>query len=748
MGDLQNKIKLVFLTDCLADLEGGAERQIYELAKRLDKTRFQIFIVSLESEGQAPQAIFQTIGCQVRIFPIKRIYGISGIREGIRFWNFLRSEKIYILQTYHFSSDIWGTVVGRLARVRVIISNRRDIGFWRNCWHITAYRLINPWVNQIITNSQAGKDMVVQTEGVADGKIDIIYNGVEFLENNDRTSDLKLKAQLNIAGDELAIMHVANLKLVKGHDILLKAFAQVVRKNSKVKLVLIGEDKLKGVLQDLCATHNLTEHVLFLGKRMDTRRLLTVADICVLPSLSEGMSNAILEYMAAGKPVVATSVGGNPELIEHGRNGLLVEKEDINALKEALLTLIENSAMRQELGKNNLTKTRMQFSMERMVASYESLFNGFFNRPKHILHFISSAGLFGAENVVLTLARNFNKNGMTTIIAALDDARNPHTEIVTQANKEKIPAITIRSNGRWDLGVIFRLKKHLIYSNIGLLHTHNYKSNLLGLLAAKLVGIPVVSTAHGFTGMTRAVSFYESLDRFILRFFDRVVVVTEGVLRRFPPLKKRLIKNGLDIAKFSNAKSQRMDIRKKFGISEGDIVIGTVGRLSKEKNQKLLLNAAKELVKKHNHLKFLIVGTGPEEKHLKLLAVDRKLSANVIFAGFLTNMPDVYQAMDIFCLPSLTEGVPLTVLEAMASKVPVVATWVGGDPGLFVDGKTGLLVESENVESLVVKLSDLTTDAQKRTELSSNAFSFVSENFSQEKMVENYRRVYEELLGC
>ena len=159
------------------------------------------------------------------------------------------------------------------------------------------------------------------------------------------------------------------------------------------------------------------------------------------------------------------------------------------------------------------------------------------------------------------------------------------------------------------------------------------------------------------------------------------------------------------------------------------------------------MNAATKLVKKHNNFKFLIVGNGPEEEDLRMTTDIFQMRNYVIFVGLQTDMPKIYQAMDIFCLPSLTEGVPLTVLEAMAAKVPVVATRVGGVPGLISDGKTGLLVESGNVENLVAKLSDLIVNTPKRTEIANNAFNFVSENFSQERMIENYRKVYEEVLS-
>ena len=123
----QKKVNLVLLTDCLADLEGGAEKQIFELAKGLNRDRYGVVIASLECLGNAPRERIEEAGCRLEIFPVKRIYGLSGFFQGIRFVRFLKSNKTDVLQTYHFSSDIWGTVFARVAGVQTIFSNRRDM---------------------------------------------------------------------------------------------------------------------------------------------------------------------------------------------------------------------------------------------------------------------------------------------------------------------------------------------------------------------------------------------------------------------------------------------------------------------------------------------------------------------------------------------------------------------------------------------------------------------------------------------
>jgi len=371
---MSSQKKIVLLTDCLAYLTGGAERQIFELARSLDKEKYSVIIASLECEGSAPKEIIESQGCQLATFPVTKIYGFSGIREGIRFVKFLKKEKIDILITYHFSSDIWGVVAAKIAGVPVIVSNRRDMGFWRGQHHIQAYKMINRFVNRIVVNAQAIKSLFMKEEGIDEKKIKVIHNGIALQDKRHKTQDTDLRGNLGIKEDDLIIIHVANITPIKGHDVLLRAFKAILKENSDVKLLIVGADEMNGSIEALAEQLQISNKVFCLGERKDVSQLLNISDICVLPSLSEGMSNAIMEYMAAGKPVIATQVGGNPELVEHGVNGLLVEKANETELADAILELVQDPNKCVEMGKQGYCKVTEGFSMQKMVRSYEHLF--------------------------------------------------------------------------------------------------------------------------------------------------------------------------------------------------------------------------------------------------------------------------------------------------------------------------------------------------------------------------------------
>lgn len=364
-----------------------------------------------------------------------------------------------------------------------------------------------------------------------------------------------------------------------------------------------------------------------------------------------------------------------------------------------------------------------------------------------IAHLISSGGFFGAENVLLNLAQWFHQNGETVFVGTLKDSRNPKLQVVDRAKELNLSTFVIDCNGRFDLGAVLKLKKFIRGHKIEILHTHNYKSDVIGLLAAKLSGIPIVATAHGFTQVSKTVSLYEKIDRWILKnFFQAVVVVSNSVLPDFHSPKKMVIGNGIDLSRFKLDKSAGKDFRKKYGISDSEKVIGIIGRLSVEKNQELFIHAAHDVLKKQGNVKFVIIGDGPEEAKLKSLVMAYGLQKQIIFTGVIENVAPVYQTLDIFTLTSKTEGVPMTILEAMASSVPVVVSKVGGIPQIVFHRDTGLIFEKDNQDALVEQWSLILQQPDLVQQMKTRALEYVTQEFSQAVMAERYLDCYRKVL--
>ena len=256
-----------------------------------------------------------------------------------------------------------------------------------------------------------------------------------------------------------------------------------------------------------------------------------------------------------------------------------------------------------------------------------------------------------------------------------------------------------------------------------------------------------VSTCHNWPSKSIKMRLYESLDKKLLKRFDRVIAVSDPVKDKIlncgmPPAKVKIIQNGINVKKFNLSYNNRKKIRQELGIPESCIVIGTVGRLTEEKGLGILMRAAADIVKQVNDIIFLIVGDGPLMPALKKEAG----ILPVKFAGLRDDMPEIYSAMDIFTLPSLNEGLPMVLLEAMASKKSVIATNVGNISSVVDHKKNGLLIEPGDHNRLTDAILYLLENRERSIALANNGYEKVISFFSSDVMAKEYVEIYGEIL--
>lgn len=366
-----------------------------------------------------------------------------------------------------------------------------------------------------------------------------------------------------------------------------------------------------------------------------------------------------------------------------------------------------------------------------------------------ILHLISSGGLFGAERVILNLATQLKEG--TSTVGALHNRHNPHLEIIQAAERLELKTTVFDSQGQCDVKTVLQIKKFLTENQVDILHTHNYKSDILGFLAARLAGKRWVATNHVWHGTDAKMRFYERLDAIVLKFTDKVIAVSEeikdGLIKRgFRPERVQVIPNGIDIVPFQE-KFQKLELRRSLGIQPHETVVVIVGRLAKEKGHGVFLDAAASIIRERKDSKFLIVGDGPLRQELTKRVSEMELTDSVIFAGIRQDMPAVYAMSDIMVNSSFIEGMPMTILEAMASQIPVVATAVGGVPQIVIDGQTGLLVPPGDAGALAERILFLINNPNHARSLAIKAREFVQSNYSLEKMTSKYRMVYKAMVN-
>ena len=363
-----------------------------------------------------------------------------------------------------------------------------------------------------------------------------------------------------------------------------------------------------------------------------------------------------------------------------------------------------------------------------------------------ILQFISSSGFYGAENVVLQLALSLEKLGVEPIVGVVRNTHNPRLELLEKSRQHGINATSFVCRGKIDYQLVRRLREFIVAEQVDVVHSHGYKSNFYAYVSSLGLPVSLVSTCHNWIDNEYKMKIYSKLDRFILRRFSHVVAVSSQVveqllINKVSPEKVQKINNGIDVSMFYGT-APESGLERGFGINAKDVVVGTVGRISEEKGHRFLLGAFNVVKNSFPGLRLLIVGDGP----LKT-ALEREFSDHdIIFTGNRHDVPEMYRLMDIFVLPSLTEGLPMVLLEAMASGKAVVATRVGEIPSVVSEGKSGLLVNPGSEKELSKALETLLSSPMFAGVLGVEASKLVNEKYSSMLMTQAYLKVYEKVV--
>ncbi len=361
----------------------------------------------------------------------------------------------------------------------------------------------------------------------------------------------------------------------------------------------------------------------------------------------------------------------------------------------------------------------------------------------NVLHLINSGGYYGAENVVVSLSESLEVLNCRSVIGVFHNDRQRNEELIRQAERRGLTVQKIPCRGRWDWQTVRCIRENLDSLGIDVIHTHGYKPDIYGYFAARKQGIPLIATCHSWTHETAPVRVYEFLDSLILRAFDAVVVVSEAMAAtlRSAGIREsriRVVDNGIDLSSFSRASTNPPE-----SVKGRNFVVGTVARLIPLKGLDFFLLAAREVLADFPEVNFVIVGSGPEREKLENMARVLGIEKNVLFTGHCADMPAVYASIDIFVLASFVEAMPMVILEALASKKPVVATNVGAVPRLVIPEKTGLLVPPKDVQALSRAILRLLNDSSLRTQLGYGGEALVKRNHSRQVMAQNYLQLYQ-----
>jgi glycosyltransferase involved in cell wall biosynthesis len=361
-----------------------------------------------------------------------------------------------------------------------------------------------------------------------------------------------------------------------------------------------------------------------------------------------------------------------------------------------------------------------------------------------VLQLISSGGYYGAESMLLNLVGSDESTISQNLLAVFHNRHRPNIDLYERAMQRGVRAELIGCRGRFDWRGVRSVRRLVRCNGIDVIHTHGYKADLYGHAAARLEGKPVVATCHNWLAGGPVLAAYNFLDRIILRHFDAVSAVSQGVADKLVSFGVRregisLIPNGVDLRGFDAGlqAAQRPPQPRK------EQVIGIVARLDLQKGFECLLRALRRLRDTFPGLRLLVVGEGPDRAAIESLVTEHGLNDVVTLAGQQSDMPAIYASMDIFVLPSLNEGLPMTLLEAMAASLPVVATRVGAVPTVIRDGETGLVIEPADESALVRAITALLANPELCRRLARGARAHVAQNYTAAAMIQRYRELYQ-----
>ncbi len=327
-------------------------------------------------------------GITVLPLPVDHLYALKTFGQWIRLVGWIRKYQIDVVQTYHFMSDVLGVLAARVVPGTIVLSNRRDKGFSESRPHFKYIRrAISRLSDMTICVSKDLRDQIIRQERVLANRSVVVYNGITLPIPANKSDQRFLAQRLAIDPDLPIIGTLSNIRPIKGLMYLVESAAIVNRENPNAQFIIVGgyADKTESVQQhqaDLFARIHelkLDHRFVFTGPRNDIPALLQLFDLFVLPSLSEGFSNALIEAMMAECTIIATQVGGNPEAVENGVSGLIVPPAEPQALAHGILDCLNRPDWSRSLAKAARTRALKYFTTRAMVQSYQSLYGDILN---------------------------------------------------------------------------------------------------------------------------------------------------------------------------------------------------------------------------------------------------------------------------------------------------------------------------------------------------------------------------------
>ncbi len=363
---------------------------------------------------------------------------------------------------------------------------------------------------------------------------------------------------------------------------------------------------------------------------------------------------------------------------------------------------------------------------------------------KKIAHVTFDMRIGGAEQVIYNLIENTNRSQYEVSVLCLEHSIGPFGRRLQESGYD---VVSFNRKPGFDISLIGQIHNYIADHNIDMLHCHQYTPYIYGLFASFFTNVHIIFTEHGRFFPDKR-SFKRILFNPVLNILTDYVTAISSATRNalieyenFPGEKVKIVYNGIDGSLYTSPADT--GLRESLGIGQNDYVLGSVARLDPIKNHKMMIKALVRVRSVHPNIYLIIVGDGPEMESLKTFVTGLRLASNVIFTGFKDDIHNYMNIFDLFLLTSFSEGTAMTLLEAMASGIPCIATEVGGNPEIINDDETGFIVPNDDEKVLAEKILVLFGDKPLQKSMGLAGKRRFEERYTVDKMVSAYEEIYE-----
>ena len=722
---------------------GGAERVVTNYALHHTREVYEPVVVALTQGGPLEEDL-RAAG--VRVYILGKRLGFDP-RVILKLAKIMREERAQVVHVHTPLSNNWGVPAALLSGVRTVIRTEHGLFRRERTFYVFINAILGLFNRRILACSDGAKKTHVAMDPLSRDKYMTIYNGIDVHRYRAHGDTRRLREELGLPEGAPVVGIIGSLIPLKGHRIFLQMAALITGGCPDVRFLVVGDGPERGRLEATARGTGLLGKVIFTGVRRDIPELLSLMNVFVLSSHSEAHPLTILEAMAAGKPVVATDVGGNAESVRDGQTGFIVPPNDPRALHEKVAELLGDPALAARMGESGRERVTREFSVEKMIAETEAVYESFVPFRQKILYVIGQLGIGGAEKQLYYLVRGLDRRRFHPLVVSLSTGgywanalRDEGVEVIEIERKKNVEIARLLRV----IGAIRRFRPAIV-------HTYLSSANSYGRIAAVLcrVAILIASERSYFLPASRFIRFMDSeLSR-----FTSVIICNTRANLRFLRENHRLhsevmtIYNGIQALPPNGA--DRDALRGEFGFASSDLVVGTIGNLTPPKNHHFLLRMAKRMLERPElaeRIRFIIIGGGVLERELRALAHQLGIASRVTFAGQRENAVEYLRAFDVFIMTSHYEGLSNAIMEAMLYELPCVVTDVGGNNELVTEGETGSVVAAGDRATFADRVATLLSDPALRRAMGARGAKRILNEFSLEQMVGETEAKYEVLL--